>query len=176
MGRLAAVDAYEAILTRRSIRRFARRPVSREQLERLLEAARWAPSAGNLQPWVFVVVTSAEVKAALAAAAYGQRFVAEAAAVIGVAAAPPEDSPYGRRGRELYCLQDTAAAVQNVLLAAHAMGLGTCWVGAFDDDAVARTLDLKKGERPVALIAVGYAAGEGRSSRRPLSAVVRWME
>jgi len=170
------VDAYEAILTRRSIRRYARRAVSREQLEKILEAARWAPSAGNLQPWVFVVATSAQTKAALAAAAYGQGFVADAPAVIGVAAAPPEDSAYGRRGRELFCLQDTAAAVQNALLAAHALGLGACWVGAFDDDAVARALDLKKGERPVALITVGYPAGEGRSSRRPLAAVVRWME
>lgn len=170
------MDAYETILTRRSIRRFERQPVSRDQLEKLLEAARWAPSAGNLQPWVFVVVTAADVRAALAAAAYGQRFVAEAPAVIGVAAAPPEDSPYGRRGRELYCLQDTAAAVQNVLLAAHAMGLGACWVGAFDDDAVARALDLGSGERPVALVPVGVPAQKGHSNRRPLSAVVRWME
>ncbi len=170
------MDAYETILTRRSIRRFERQPVSRDQLEKLLEAARWAPSAGNLQPWVFVAVTAADVKAALAAAAYGQRFVAEAPAVIGVAAAPPEDSPYGRRGRELYCLQDTAAAVQNVLLAAHAMGLGACWVGAFDDAAVARALDLGSGERPVALVPVGVPAQKGHSNRRPLSAVVRWME
>lgn len=170
------MDTYEAILTRRSIRRFQDRPVKREQLEKLLEAARWAPSAGNLQPWVFVVVTAADARAALAAAAFGQRFVAEAPAVIGVAAAPPEDSPYGLRGRELYCLQDTAAAVQNVLLAAHAMGLGACWVGAFDDGAVARALDLRRGERPVALVPVGVPAQGGRSSRRPLSAVARWME
>jgi len=170
------LDTYEAILTRRSIRRFEDQPVTREQLEKLLEAARWAPTAGNLQPWVFVVVTAADARAALAAAAFGQRFVAEAPAVIGVAAAPPEDSPYGLRGRELYCLQDTAAAVQNVLLAAHAMGLGACWVGAFDDGAVARALELRKGERPVALVPVGVPAQGGRSSRRPLSAVARWME
>jgi len=170
------LDTYEAILTRRSIRRFEDRPVTREQLEKLLEAARWAPTAGNLQPWVFVVVTAADARAALAAAAFGQRFVAEAPAVIGVAAAPPEDSPYGLRGRELYCLQDTAAAVQNVLLAAHAMGLGACWVGAFDDGAVAQALELRKGERPVALVPVGVPAQGGRSSRRPLSAVARWME
>jgi len=170
------LDTYEAILTRRSIRRFEDQPVTREQLEKLLEAARWAPTAGNLQPWVFVVVTAADARAALAAAAFGQRFVAEAPAVIGVAAAPPEDSPYGLRGRELYCLQDTAAAVQNVLLAAHAMGLGACWVGAFDDGAVAQALELRKGERPVALVPVGVPAQGGRSSRRPLSAVARWME
>jgi nitroreductase len=170
------VETYEAILTRRSVRRFEDRPLSREQLERLLEAARWAPSAGNLQPWIFVVATSEDTRAALAAAAFGQRFVAEAPAVIGVAASPPERSPYGRRGRELYCLQDTAAAVQNVLLAAHDMGLGACWVGAFDDAAVSGALELRGDERPVALVAVGYPAERGRSNRRPLSAVVRWME
>ncbi len=170
------METYEAILTRRSVRRFEDRPLSREQLEKLLEAARWAPSAGNLQPWIFVVATSEDARAALAAAAFGQRFVAEAPAVIGVAASPPERSPYGRRGRELYCLQDTAAAVQNVLLAAHDMGLGACWVGAFDDDAVSRALELRGDERPVALVPVGYPAEQGRSNRRPLSAVVRWME
>ncbi len=170
------METYEAILTRRSVRRFEDRPLSREQLEKLLEAARWAPSAGNLQPWIFVVATSEDARAALAAAAFGQRFVAEAPAVIGVAASPPERSPYGRRGRELYCLQDTAAAVQNVLLAAHDMGLGACWVGAFDDAAVSRALELRGDERPVALVPVGYPAEQGRSNRRPLSAVVRWME
>jgi nitroreductase len=169
------MEVYQAILTRRSIRRFKTTALGREQLEKLLEAARWAPSAGNLQPWIFVVVTSEEVKANLAAGALGQRFVAEAPAVIAVIAAPPERSPYGRRGRELYCLQDTAAAVQNVLLAAHEMGLGTCWVGAFDDDAVARALGLKRGERPVALIAVGVPAQKESSSRRPLAEVVRWI-
>ncbi len=95
--------------------------------------------------------------------------------MIAVVAAPLELSPYGRRGRELYCLQDTAAAVQNVLLAAHEMGLGTCWVGAFDDEAVARALGLKRGERPVALIPIGVPAEKGSSSRRPLEEVVRWI-
>jgi nitroreductase len=170
------VETYEAILTRRSIRRFKDQTVSREQIEKLLEAARWAPSAGNLQPWIFVVVTAEETRAELSKAALGQRFVAEAPAVIGVAAAPPEDSPYGSRGRDLYCLQDTAAAVQNILLAAHAVGLGACWVGAFDDDDVARALGLGPGERPVALVPVGVPAQEGRPHRRPLAEVVRWVE
>jgi nitroreductase len=166
----------DTIRGRRSVRTFTDDDVTREQIDRLLEAARWAPSGGNLQPWVFVVVTSPEVKAELAAAAFGQKFVADAPAVIGVAAAPPKNSPYGDRGCQLYCLQDTAAAVQNILLAARDMGLGTCWVGAFDDDAVARGLRLKDDERPVALIPVGVPAGEGRSDRKPLAEVVRWIE
>ncbi|UCH77878.1 MAG: nitroreductase family protein [Candidatus Coatesbacteria bacterium] len=170
------MEVFETIRTRRSIRRFRPDPLSRAQIERLLEAARWAPSAGNLQPWIFVVVTSPEVRAELAAAAYDQEFVAEAPAVVGVAAALAATAPYGGRGRELYCLQDTAAAVQNVLLAAHEMGLGTCWVGAFDEAAVARALGLGAEERPVALIPVGLPAQSGRSGRRELSDVVRWIE
>jgi nitroreductase len=170
------MGVFETILARRSIRKFKADAVGRDRLEKLLEAARWAPSAGNLQPWVFVVVTSAEVREALAAAAYGQRFVAEAPAVIAVLAVPPKDTPYGRRGRELYCLQDTAAAVQNILLTAQDLGLGTCWVGAFDEDAAARALGAEEGERPVALVPVGVPAREGRSARRPLAAVVRWIE
>lgn len=138
-----------------------------------MEAARWAPSAGNLQPWMFLVVRSSAVKEQLAAAAFNQRFVAQAPVVIAVVALAAVAAPYGRRGRELYMIQDTAAAIQNMLLAAHALGLGTCWVGAFDDDAVANVLGLKEGERPVALIPVGEPASVGKSTRRPLAAVVK---
>jgi len=169
------MDVWEAIFTRRSIRRFKATALSEAQIERLLEAARWAPSAGNLQPWRFIVVTSPVVKEALAAAAYDQRFLAQAPAVIAVAAVPSLAGRYGARGRELYMIQDTAAAVQNILLAAHALGLGACWVGAFDDAAVAQTLGLGPGEKPVALIPVGEPAGAGKSTRRPLAEVVRWL-
>jgi len=167
------MDVREAIRGRRSIRRFEPTAVTAAQIDELLEAARWAPTAGNLQPWVFVVVTSPATRRELADAAYGQDFVAEAPVVIGVAAAPPPTSRYGERGRDLYCLQDTAAAVQNILLTAYTMGLGTCWVGAFDDAATARALKLGPGERPVALIPVGVPATAGRSHRKPLEEIVR---
>lgn len=170
------IDVFEAVKNRRSIRKFQSTPLGRETLELLLDAARWAPSAGNLQPWVFIVVTNEATRAALAEAAYREEFVAQAPAVIAVVAAPPADSPYRERGRSLYCLQDTAAAVQNILLTAYALGLGTCWVGAFDEDDVAEVLALGPGERPVALIAVGEPAQKGSSTRRPLAEVVRWVE
>jgi nitroreductase len=152
--------------------------VPRELVEELLDAARWAPSAGNLQPWRFVVVDRAELRQALAAAAFGQSFVAAAPVVVVVCAVPDESARvYGARGSDLYCLQDTAAATENLLLAAAAAGLGTCWVGAFDEGAVARVLGLDAGWRPVAVVPVGHAAEPpGRRSRRPLDAVTRWME
>jgi nitroreductase len=171
------MDVFEAILGRRSIRRFRDEPLEEGQLENLLEAARWAPSAGNVQPWRFVVVTNDDVKEQLAVDSYGQMFMAEAPVVVGVLSIPEESARcYGDRGRSLYSIQDTAAAAQNILLAASGMGLGTCWVGAFDGNAVAKTLKCRPGEIPVALIPIGWPAREGRSSRRGLDEVVRYME
>ncbi len=161
-----------------SCRRFAPDPVPRTTLERLLDAARWAPTAGGIEPWRFVVVTDRATRAALARAAFGQGFVAEAPAVVCVVAVPAESAAaYGRRGAELYCLQDTAAATENLLLAAAAEGLGACWVGAFDEGAVAHHLRLPEGWRPVALVPVGVPAERpGARRRRPLEEVVVWFE
>jgi len=172
------MDMVSALKERFSCRSFRLESVSRQQLSALLDAARWAPSAGNLQPWRFVVVTAAEVRHELARAAFGQSFIAAAPAVIVVCAVPRESGRvYGERGRDLYCLQDTAAATQNVLVAATASGLGACWVGAFDEAAVARALGLAADWRPVAVVPVGHPAEpSGRRSRRALDAVVVWME
>ena len=149
----------EAIRTRRSARRFADRDIEPGVVERLIEAATWAPSAGNLQPWRFFAVRGEAWKTALAEAALGQRFVAQAPVVVVVCAEPGRSATrYGERGRMLYCLQDTAAATQNLLLAAAALGIGSCWVGAFDEEAVSRALGLPPGFRPVAIIPLGYPA------------------
>ncbi|RMF85590.1 MAG: nitroreductase family protein [Nitrospirae bacterium] len=163
---------------RYSCRRFLPDPIPRATVERLLDAARWAPTAGGLEPWRFVVVTDPGVRSALARAAHGQRFLAQAPVVVCVVAVPAESAAtYGRRGAELYCLQDTAAATQNLLLAAAAEGLGTCWVGAFDEAAVARLLSLPAGWRPVALVPVGRPdEGPGPRRRRPLETIVTWIE
>jgi nitroreductase len=144
----------------------------------VLEAARWAPNGGNLQPWRFVVVLDAAMRRGIAGAAYGQTFLAQAPVVITVCAVPAESaSKYGARGRELYCLQDTAAAAQNILLAATERGLGSCWVGAFDEAAISRVLGLPASWRPVALIALGQPAEtEPQRSRRPLDEITLWCE
>jgi nitroreductase len=173
-GRRLVPDA--ALFTRRfSCRRFAADPVPEPVLDELLEAARWAPSAGNLQPWRFLVVRSPAVRRLLAAAAFDQTFVTEAPVTVVVCAVPDESARrYGTRGRTLYCLQDTAAAVENLLLAATAHGLGTCWVGAFDEEAAARALDLDPAWRPVALVPVGRPAEQPHGRRRrPADEVVR---
>ncbi len=154
-------DVIDAIKERRSVRRFKPDPVPEATLGRLIEAARYAPSAGNIQPWHFTVALNDGVRRALAQAAGGQDALAEAPVCIVVSAVPGmSEARYGDRGRTLYAVQDTAAAAENILLAATGFGLGTCWVGAFDEEAVRRAADLEPKMRPVALIAVGYAAEE----------------
>jgi nitroreductase len=156
----------ETIKNRSSVRRYRSDSVSGELLDQIIEAARWAPSAGNLQPWHFYIVTAADQRRCLARAALNQDFVAAAPVCIVVCAEPDRSAAHYRgRGRTLYCLQDTAAATQNILLAATAAGLGSCWVGAFDEDRVAACLDLPPARIPVALVPLGYPASE--SGKRP---------
>jgi len=171
------MDVLEAIRRRRSIRRFlSNRDVDEKDLMTLLEAATLAPSAGNAQPWRFIVIRTPELKEALARAALGQGFVAEAPVVIVVCVDRARArAAYGERGESLYCIQDTAAAVQNINLAAVSLGLGTCWVGAFDEAEVMMALDLPASLRPVALIPLGHPAESPRPRpRRPLDEVVEY--
>lgn len=160
-------DLIEAIEQRRSVRHFKPDPIPEATLSRIIGCALMAPSAGNVQPWQFRVVKRPEMKAALAQAAGDQRFV-EAAPVVIVVLAEPQRSAarYGRRGSELYCIQDTAAAIENMLLTVVAYGLGACWVGAFDEQAASRALDLPDNLRPVAMVPIGYPE-ERATARRP---------
>jgi len=167
-------ETIQTILERRSCRHFLRHELPDDHLKLLLECLRYAPSAGNMQPWRFYVVKDDARKQALVASAYGQRFIGEAPVVIVVCAVPEESaSRYGQRGASLYCIQDTAAAVQNLLLAATALGYGACWIGAFDEAAAARALNLPPGQRPVAMVPVGQPRRPAsRSPRRPLGEIV----
>lgn len=162
------MDVFEAMKKRHSVRSFdPLREVPEDLVEEVLRCACLAPSAGNVQPWRFTVVRDGKVKEALTAAALGQRFVAQAPVVIVVCAdLEAHAGSYGKRGVELYSIQDTAAAVQNMLLAATALGLGSCWVGAFREDEAARVLDLPSHLRPLALVPLGYAVREGSQPRK----------
>jgi nitroreductase len=170
------LDLFEAIKQRRSIRAYTTEDVPDEEVKKLIEAARWAPSAGNIQPWRFVIVRDAKIRQKLAEAALNQTFIEEAPVVIVVCADEARSSRgYGNRGATLYCLQDTAAATQNILLAAHALGLGTCWVGAFREELVKKALNAPINIRPVAIIPVGHAAEKPRApSRRSLEEIVHY--
>jgi nitroreductase len=153
------IDFWEVIKRRKSSRSFDRsKDVSENDIKKLLEAANCAPSAGAIYPTEFKVIRDQEVKNLLAKAAFGQYFIAEAPVVIVVIADIEKSAAkYGKRGRNLYAIQDAAAATENLLLAATALDLGTCWVGAFDEDEVSKILKLEKSQRPLAIIPVGWA-------------------
>jgi nitroreductase len=168
------MELLEAIKGRRSVRAFKQQDVPEETVEKLIDAARHAPSAGNIQPWEFVIVRKLEVKRKLTRAALNQAFVEEAPVVIVVCANEKRSSMgYGSRGKTLYCIQDTAAATQNILLTTYSLGLGACWIGAFNEDEAKRALNAPEGIRPVAIIPVGYP-DETPSHRgiRPLNHIV----
>ena len=167
------METLEAIRKRRSIRSFRPDPVPEEDLRKMLEAAAWAPSAGNCQPLELVVVRDPRVKKKLKEAALGQSFLEEAPVLVVVCANVERTvSRYGSRG-ELYYVQDTAAATQNLLLAATSLGYGTCWVGAFVEREVARILNLPSRVRPLAIVAIGRSAESPEAPpRRPLREIV----
>jgi len=161
------LDLFKAIKTRRSVRSFKPQPIPSDLLEQIIESGIAAPSAGNMEPRVYILVQDPQVKRGLARAALGQSFIAEAPAVIVVCADTERSAArYGERGRRFYSLLDSAAAVQNILLAAHALGLGSCWVGAFDDGEVASVLSLPRIVRPVAILPIGYPAERPRATPR----------
>ena len=153
------MDVFEVMKQRRSIRGYSNEAVSDQQIRRLIEAAVLAPSAGNVQPWKFVVVKDSATKTKLAEAALGQSFVKTAPLVIVVCADTEKaKKSYGKRGEKLYSIQDTAAATQNILLTVQDLGLATCWVGAFNDKEVSKAINAPKNIRPVAVLPIGYAA------------------
>lgn len=175
-----AMSVSEAIKNRRSIRQFTGEPFTQETLLKLLEAARTAPSAGNVQPWKFHIVRNKELRAQLAAAALGQQWMLTAPVIIVVCAdLARAAAAYGKRGMELYALQDTAAAIENILLSAWEAGLACCWVGAFYEEAAARTLQIKDTAaiRPVALLPIGYPAeSPSPPHKRPLQEITVYLD
>jgi len=152
------MELGQAIRERRSIRAYTSKDVPQKLIDEALELARWAPSAGNLQSRDFVVVRNQKTKEGLAIAALGQDFIAEAPVVIVAVANLDRVASYGDRGRDLYAIQDAAAAVQTLLLALHERGLGSVWVGAFNEKETSRVLGLPNSARPVTIIPVGYPA------------------
>jgi nitroreductase len=174
------IDFWQVLEERRSVRAFDTAVgVAPETVEAILTAAILAPSAGNRQPWHFYVVRNDAARQALAAAANGQEFVGQAPVVIVVCAdAEQSATRYGDRGRSLYCIQDTAAAVEHILLSVVALDLGCCWVGSFDEALVAHVLDLPRNRRPVALLPIGRPARKARSgtTRHALSAVTSFVD
>jgi nitroreductase len=166
------MSVLDVVKSRRSIRVYQDRPVPEEAIGDLIEAIRWAPSAGNLQSRKFYFVFPQDRRFALAGAAGNPGLAARMKKAFKTAVGwdPLSAAPlvivacldrriaerYGERGERLYAIQDVAASLMNMMLVAHDRGLGTVWIGSFDEDAVAKALDLPGHLRPVALVPVGY--------------------
>lgn len=172
------MDVFDAIQQRFSVREYLDRPVEEEKLHRVLEAARLAPSGGNRQPWAFIVVRDAALRQQLTAAAKGQAFVGQAPVVLVACATDP--------GSVMSCQVEAyavnvAIAVDHMTLQAVEEGLGTCWIGAFDQQAVKDLLGIPEGVKVVALLPLGYPAVSppAAKSRRSQDEIVmydRWRE
>ena len=171
------MEFNELSQSRRSIRNFKPQAISQEDLIKLITAAQSAPSAGNCQPWHFYIVNDKAVQEELTVACYYQNFMLTAPVFIVVCADIQRTiGRYGERGRHLYCIQDTAAAIQNLLLCAKSLGLGTCWCGAFDEAEVSKIMNLREDMRPIAVIPVGYPVSEPiATKRRPLDEVMTFI-
>jgi nitroreductase len=174
------MDLIEAIKARRSIRAYKPAPVSEEDLNTVLEAARQAPSWANTQCWRFVVVKDKETKAKLVntlTPTNGARPGMEQAPLVIVGCAVLGKSGY-KRGEVMsdkgdWFMFDTALAMHNMVLAAHSLGLGSIYIGLFDAKAAAKILDLPDGVVVVALLPLGYPEGEGKvTTRRDMSEIV----
>jgi len=199
------MDIFETIHTRRSIRRYVDKPVPRELIEKILDAARWAPSAHNRQPWRFAIIEHANTKRALAAA-MGEKLRADlerdgvarelieqdtmrsyqritSAPVVIIACMTTRDMDVyhdtrRKKAEFVMTIQSVAMAIQNLLLAAHALSLGTCWMCAplFVADTVREVLKLDADWEPQALITLGYAAEVRVKERVAFDARVKFLD
>ena len=152
------MDFWTVLKTRRSIRAYADRPVADDLLQKVLEAARLAPSAFNLQPWRFIVVTDPATRQELAKLSQDQGFVASAPVVI-VCVGKRYEQAYNWMGDKMFLL-DVAIAVDHLTLAARAEGLGTCWIGAFANESMRQLLAIPPEFDVVALTPLGFPAAD----------------
>jgi len=141
------MDLFETVEKRRSIRKFRPNPIPDKDLKKILEAGRLAPSGGNRQPWSFVVVRKPETKKKLAAVANLQRFIADADTVL-IALGDPAVS------KSLY-KQDPMIAIEHMVLASTALGYGTCWIGAFNENDVKEIAKVPENMTVIALLPIG---------------------
>jgi len=167
------MNVIDAVKTRKSVRGYLNKSIEEEKITKVFEAARLAPSASNRQEWRFLIVRDPEKRGMIAEAANRQSFVGEAPAVI-VACAETE-------GHVMMCGQpcypiDLAIALDHITLAAVELGLGTCWIGAFDEKRVKKIFGIPEGIRVVGLMPIGYPADPSlkEKNRLPFEKIVKY--
>lgn len=174
------MEFHEVVKTRRSVRKYSPRPIEEAVLSRILDAARIAPSGSNRQPWKFIVVKDHAIREKLVGACNNQKFLAEAPAVV-VACSLKITSNRGGYMGEHSVLIDVSIAFDHLILAARNEGLGTCWIGAFENTAVKEILHVPEEAQVVAITPLGYPeddnAFQSVSHRKAMEEVIvydRW--
>ncbi|MBN1867283.1 nitroreductase family protein [Candidatus Sumerlaeota bacterium] len=162
------MNVSEAIRRRRSVRAYQNKEIEPEKLERVLEAARLAPSARNMQDWKFIVVRDPETRRRLDEASNGRGWIGEAPVVIACCGTPID---YAMKCGHLTYLIDVTIAIDHMTLQAVEEGLGTCWIGAFNEPQVREILGVPDTARVVELLPIGYPAEDAPPERKPRKAL-----
>jgi len=161
------LSLVDVILSRRSVRRYDRKAIPKDVLDKILEAGRQAPSAGNRQPWHFIVVTDEEIKKELSTGLFNRHIKDSAFTIVGCA-----DTGLWQIGTRRWSIIDTTIALQNMVVAAWAMGVGSCWIGDFNEE-VKQLLSIPNNWNVVALVSFGYPAEKPKAkTRKPIEKIV----
>lgn len=161
------MDTLDCIESRRSIRKFLDMPVEAEKIGKIINAGRLGPSSGNCQDKKFIIVSDEDKKKKIAQACLRQHWI-ETAPVIIVVCGEVEKTErlYDKRGKELYCNQNSTIAATQMLLAAHDQGLGSCWVGGFVEAQIRKVLNIPENIIPFAVLPIGYADEKPKAHRK----------
>ncbi len=152
------MDLFEAIVARRSIRKYIDKPVEFNKITKIIEAGRYAPSSGNLEDRRFILVTDKSLIEKISHNCGEQYWIATApAVVIACALTDVNEKNYGLRGKRLYTVQNSAVAIENMMLAATSLGLGSCWIGAFNEEKIKEIFKIPDNVRPQAVLTFGYS-------------------
>jgi nitroreductase len=158
LGQLCAMSVLDVILSRRSIRHYEDKEIPKDVLDKIAEAGRQSPSAANRQPYRFVIVTDSEIKKEVSGLL--SRFLKNTPAII-VGCADQKSLLTGK-----WAVVDTAIALENMVLAAWSLGVGSCWVGSFDEQKVKNALHIPQDWKVVALVALGYPVEKPKQRKR----------
>jgi len=162
------MSLVDVLLSRRSVRRYEKKTVPEEALKTILEAGRQAPSASNVQPWHFIVLTDDKIKEQLSHGRWNTFIKDSAVTIVGCGYI---GNDYGRK----WSTVDTTIALQNMVIAAWAVGIGSCWIGDFKEEEVKELLRIPEDQKVVALISFGYPAEQpGSKQKKPLTEIVSY--
>ena len=171
-------DILDLIKSRRTIKNFLPKYVSWEKISRIIDAGRHAPCSGNIQNWRFIVVNDDDTKYKISEACYEQYDIVKATLIIVCSEPDKVERYYGLRGERLYSIQNCAAAIQNMILETQSLGLGSRWIGAFEEEDLKALLNIPDSVRPQAILAVGhYDANPEKPPKYPLEVITffgRW--